>query len=121
MTKEQKALSKYMSLSQDEKREMQRYSIEIDALGEKFFTPTDIEHNKKVLGYIKEYEQNHAKKFFKYVSYEQMENIFIKGTLKKEQIECNLIISNDGYLDMLEFDTVADKFKKFREVGKNGK
>jgi hypothetical protein len=117
----------YFAMSQDEKNEVLRYSIEMRALDERFFIPVDfnnldavqknyIEHNENELRIVKQHEQVHGIKIFKYVTYEQIENIFIKGTLKKEQIEVKPILSNDGYLSPIQFDETADSAAEFRAV-----
>jgi len=112
----------YLDYTQEQKIELQRYSIEIDALDKRFLIPIDfnavneyfVEYNKRAIGYLMDYEKRHGKKIFKYVSYRDMVDIFINGTLKTEQIESKIILSTDGYATAMGFDRAADKYKEFR-------
>jgi hypothetical protein len=132
------------NLTELQRLEILRYSIEMKALDEKFFIPIDraiiekyihlpeeqtelvldyqtqldyVSHNIKSLNILKLHEETHAIKVFKYATYKEMEDIFVFGEMKIKDIEHEIIVSNDGYLNPLEFDAMANSSNQFRNAG----
>ena len=132
------------NLTELQRLEILRYKIDMKALDEKFFIPIDraiiekyihlpeeqtelvleyqtqldyVSHNIKSLNILKLHEETHAIKVFKYATYKEMEDIFVFGEMKIKDIEHEIIVSNDGYLNPLEFDAMANSSNQFRNAG----
>jgi len=122
------------------RRENLRFKTELDWLDKKFFIPVDfdiveedeknpdlkniavqrqygyISYNYDIIEMLQDFDKQHGISIFKYITYQQMADVYVNGDMKKEDIKAQLIFENEGYANSLQFGTYADKFKEYRNV-----
>ena len=105
-----------MSIDGYEQANLHRFRNELDLIDTKFFIPQHKKYNAEIIEQLKRAEKiNNGVKVFKYVTYEQMQAIYVDEAMKKADLTADLTKSMDGYLDHLEFGAMADKFLGFRK------
>ena len=103
--------------------EIFRFKTEKEYLDEKVFMPVDFDlikkddefhlayrqYNLEILNTLAEIEKEEGKKVFKYITYQQMADIYINGKMQLKDVEAPMNTSNEGFFYQLEMAQYADK------------
>jgi hypothetical protein len=74
-------------------------------------------HNSEIIEELKKYEGKHGVSVFKYITYEQMAHIYGFGIMTKAELEAFIpapIASNEKCLTPMQFGTISDAFRRYR-------
>ena len=132
----QQVVDMYLNASDIERMEMLRFRGELKAIDTKVFIPITFDYsqnvkpseyldtlqknylyyNCKILKEIMEIHKMNKKKIFKYITTEQMADIYIGGKMKLDDLQVKLKLTNRGCCDSLQMYAYTDKFKEMRDA-----